>query len=106
MKCLICGAKTNKKILCNKHMRETDSFALSLTNHTCGSFFQRKNDVIGICQNNLLCEPIKRALKGETLIAPNSGHVVCPYPTINLIKIVYRDLEENEIKQNYPECLD
>lgn len=106
MRCLVCGEKTEKKVLCKKHIRDTDSLALYVTGHTCHSFFQIKDGVPGMCQNHLLCEPIKRALKGEILIVPNLGHVVCPHPTINLADFVYGKIEEKDIKQNYPECLE
>jgi hypothetical protein len=105
MKCLICGAKTNNRLLCGKHTG-VDQCLPYLTVHNCQSFTQKKGEPEGVCQNHLLCEPIKRALKHEALINQNLGHVVCPHAGMNLSKAVYSEVNEEEVKSNYPECID
>lgn len=105
MKCLICGEKTNNKLLCGKHT-SVEHCLLYLTVHTCNSFKQKKGEPQGVCEFHLLCEPIKKALKHEALINPNLGHVVCPYAEMNLSKVIYSEVSDEEIKSNYPECID
>jgi hypothetical protein len=53
-----------------------------------------------------MCEPIKRALKNEPLIVPNLGHVICPYASSNLSRIIYGEFSQEEIKGNYKECIE
>lgn len=104
MKCLVCGKKTDKKILCNAHMG-TDIPSNYLKSHTCGSFFQRKDEIEGICNNNLTCKPVKMAMKGEPFFQSNLGHIVCPHASINVSWVIYNDFAEDQIKGNYPECV-
>lgn len=105
MKCLICGEKTNNKILCSKHIG-VDACLQYLTVHNCSSFKQKKEEAEGICEYNLVCTPIKEALKHKILLSSNLGHVICPHASMNLAKVMYSDLSEDEIRGNYPECLD
>jgi hypothetical protein len=105
LKCLICGAKTENSILCSKHIG-VDVPLQYLTVHTCNSFKQKKGDAEGICEFYLLCAPIKKALKHEILMSGNLGHVICPHASMNLGKIIYSDVSEEEIRSNYPECLE
>jgi hypothetical protein len=104
MKCLICGEKTNNQILCGKHTG-VDNCLPYLKVHICQSFMQKKGGPEGVCQNRLLCAPIKRALKHEILFNSNLGHVICPHAATNLREIVYSEVNAEEIKSNYPECL-
>ena len=104
MKCLVCGKKSDKQILCNQHLG-TDIPLNYLKSQTCGSFVQRKDDVAGICTNNLSCKPVKMALKGEPFFQLNLGHIVCPHASENISWVMYRDFTEDEVKSNYPECL-
>jgi len=76
-----------------------------LTVHNCNSFKQKKGEPQGICEHYLMCAPIKKALIHEILMG-NIGHVVCPHADMNLSKIVYSEVSEEEIKSNYPECLE
>lgn len=101
---MICGRKTDRKILGNSHLG-ADIPTKCLTSFDCGSFAQKQGETKGICNNNLMCTPIKIALKGEPLFN-DIGHVVCKYPSLNVSYVMYRNLDENQIKQNYPECLD
>lgn len=105
MKCLICGEKTNKRLLCSKHMG-VDTYLQYLTVHNCNSFKQKKGEPQGVCEHYLLCTPIKRALEREILMDSNIGHVVCPHAEMNLSKIIYSEVSEKEIRSNYPECLE
>ncbi|TFH06558.1 MAG: hypothetical protein E4H14_10585 [Candidatus Thorarchaeota archaeon] len=66
---------------------------------------QQEGEMDGVCRNLLLCEPLKRALKSEPLIVPGIGHVVCPYPGINLSMILNREYSEEQLAKNYKECL-
>lgn len=102
LKCLICGEKTDKRILCPKHMNADFSLRFLVANN-CNSFMQKDGDMQGVCKWHLSCKPIKNALKHEVLLN-NLGHVVCPYASTNLSKIMYSDLNEDEIRNNYPEC--
>ena len=77
-----------------------------LTVHNCNSFKQKEGEPQGICKHYLLCKPIKEALKHEILISSNIGHVVCPYAEMNLSKAIYSEVNEEEIRSNYPECLE
>jgi len=72
--------------------------------HTCQSFVQKIGEQEGACEFYLACEPIKRALKREALINRNLGHVICPYPEINLSR--YMEVAKEQIKAKYPECLE
>ena len=83
-----------------------DAYVKFLEAHICRSFMQKKGEMKGICQNVLLCEPIKKALKNEMLIAPSIGHVVCPYPRINLGYIVYRTFDKKDLERSYSECFE
>jgi hypothetical protein len=103
MKCLICGEKTESSILCQKH-NNVDSCLKVMTVHTCGSFSQKTGEETGICENYLLCAPIKSALKHEPFITSGLGHIICPYPSQNLRKAIKSDLSENELSGNYREC--
>lgn len=105
MKCLICGEKTAKKILCSKHLG-VDIPLQYLSVHTCTSFKQKDREAQGICEHYLLCTPIKKALKRDFLMSGNLGHVICPHASMNLSKIIYSDVSEEEIRSNYPECLE
>jgi len=105
MKCLICGEKTNNRLLCEKHIGGVDACLQYLTVHNCNSFKQKIGELEGVCEFHLLCAPIKKALKHEILINGNIGHVVCPYAGINLGKVIYSEVSEEEIRSNYPECL-
>lgn len=106
MKCINCGEKTDEnQIVCAK-CKSVDRCRHFLMAHVCGSFRQMENAEKGACANFLLCEPIKKALKSEALIAPNIGHVICPHAGINLAKAVYGQFTEEILKTNYPECLE
>ena len=105
MKCLICGEKTEKMLLCPKHIG-VDTRLQYLTIHNCSSFKQKEGEFGGMCQHYLSCAPIKKALKHEILMSSNIGHVVCPYASINLSKAVYSKVNKEEIGPNYPECLE
>jgi len=105
VKCLICGAKTSKRVLCSKHAG-VDIPLQYLSVHTCNSFKQKDGDAQGICEYYLSCAPIKKALKREILMSGNLGHVICPHASTNLGKIIYSDVGEEEIRENYPECLE
>jgi len=105
MKCLICGERTEKKLLCPKHMG-VDARLQYLTVHYCNSFKQKKGEPEGVCEFYLLCEPIKKALKHEILMSSNIGHIVCPHAEMNLNRAVYSEVSEEEIRSNYPECLE
>jgi hypothetical protein len=105
MKCLICGEKTNKSILCAKHIG-VDACLQYLTVHNCNSFKQKEGEPVGICEHYLLCKPIKMALKHEILMSGNIGHVICPHAAMNLGKAIYSGISEEEIRKNYPECLE
>jgi hypothetical protein len=106
MKCLICGEKTDKTLLCKKHMDGVDACLPYLTVHICNSFMQKEGELQGVCENYLLCTPIKKALKREILMNDSIGHVVCPHAGMNLSKIIYSEISEDEIRNNYPECLE
>jgi hypothetical protein len=105
MKCLVCGEKANERLLCPKHMG-VDTCLQYLTVHNCNSFVQKKGEPQGVCEHYLLCTPIRKALKHEILMSGNLGHVVCPYAEMNLSKAIYSEVSEEEIKSNYPECLE
>jgi len=105
MKCLICGEKTDKSILCEKHIG-VDTCLPYLTVHNCSSFKQKNGEPEGICEYYLLCAPIKKALKREILMSGNLGHVICPHAAENLGKAIYSEVSEEEIRSNYPECLE
>lgn len=105
MKCLICGEKTNLRLLCSKHIG-VDACLQYLTVHTCNSFKQKEEEPVGICEHYLLCKPIKMALKHEILFDSNIGHIVCPHVRINLGKANYSEVNEKEVRSNYPECLE
>jgi hypothetical protein len=83
----------------------TDTHLSLLKSHTCGSYLQRKGEMTGICNNNLSCKPIKMALKREPFFQPNLGHIVCPHASENISWVMYRDFIDNQIKDNYPECV-
>jgi len=83
-----------------------DSRLPYLTVHICQSFTQQSGEMEGVCQNRLLCEPIKRALNYQVLFNKSLGHVICPHAATNLSKTVYSEVSEEEIKANYPECLE
>jgi hypothetical protein len=104
MKCVICGEKTDERILCSKHTG-VDACLETMAIHTCGSFKQKAGEMEGTCENYLLCAPIKSALKHEMLVTHGLGHVICPRASTNLSKIIYSDTTEDQIKNNYPECL-
>jgi hypothetical protein len=103
MKCLICGETSGERILCSKHTG-TDTPNRFLTANPCGSFSPRKGAANGVCENFLLCTPIKDALKGKPLIN-NLGHVTCPHSAINLAQVVYGKYTTDELKGNYSECI-
>lgn len=105
MKCLICGTKTNRRILCKKHVGNTEARSKYLSAHVCTSFLPREGHNSGLCKNNLMCEPIKMALKEQPFFN-NLGHVVCKYPSINVYDAMHREVDEKEIDGKYPECLD
>lgn len=105
MKCLICGERTDKSILCGKHTG-VDACLKTMTVHACNSFKQKVGEMDGTCENYLLCAPIKSALKHEMLVTRDLGHVVCPHASTNLSKIIYSDVTEEQIKGNYRECLE
>lgn len=65
-----------------------------------------KGEIKGVCQNVLFCAPIKKALKKESLIEPSIGHVICPYPYINLMYILYRTFSKEDLERNYSECFE
>ena len=75
-----------------------------LTAYSCDSFRQKKEATNGICEN-FLCAPIKTALKHESLFN-NLGHVTCPYAAINLARAIYDKYTEEQIRNNFPECLE
>lgn len=104
MKCLICGEKTDKSILCSKHIG-VDACLQYLTVHNCNSFKQKQGEPQGTCEFYLLCAPIKQALKHEILMSGNIGHVICPHAAMNLGNAIYSDVSEEDIRKNYPECL-
>jgi hypothetical protein len=60
----------------------------------------------GVCQNVLLCKPIKSALKSEAFIKPSLGHIVCPHPNENLRYVLYGKFSREELKGNYAEFLE
>ena len=70
----------------------------------CGHLWEVPEGIMQ--QRYLLCEPIKRALKHEILMSGNIGHVICPHAAENLGKAIYSDVSEEEIRSNYPECLE
>jgi hypothetical protein len=49
---------------------------------------------------------MKRALNHEVLFNKSLGHVICPHAATNLSKAVYSEVSEEEIKANYPKCLE
>jgi hypothetical protein len=105
MKCLVCGEPTDKNILCRKHIG-VDGCLESMTVHTCGSFRQKSDEIDGTCVNCLSCAPIKSALKHEIFVKHGLGHIICPYASINLAKIIYSDIKPEQFKENYSECLE
>lgn len=105
MKCLICGEKTDRSLLCPKHIG-VDACLPYLTVHNCQSFKQKKGEAQGICEFCLQCAPIKKALKHEILMNSNIGHVICPYAAENLAQAMYSGVNEEAIRSNYPECLE
>jgi hypothetical protein len=104
MKCLICSENSGERILCRKHTG-TDAPLRLLTAYSCNSFSQKKDAVNGICEHFLLCAPIKKALQGESLFN-NLGHVTCPYSSINLAQAIYSKFTQDQIRSNYPECIE
>ena len=46
------------------------------------------------------------AAMNEMLIDDNIRHVVYPHAEINLGEVIYSEISEEEIRSNYPECLD
>ena len=105
MKCLICGEKTDKRILCERHIG-VDACLQTMTVHTCQSFAQKSGEQTGVCGNYLLCNPIKSSLKHEPFVTRGLGHIICPYATMNIRKIVNSEFTDDEIRGNYRECLE
>ena len=66
---------------------------------------QKVGELNGLCQNYLLCAPIKSALKNEALMTRGLGHVICPYAIVNINRAKNTQLSEQQAKANYPECL-
>ena len=95
MKCVNCGGKAEE----GKSLRPK---CLGIENHTCGSFMQKTGEMDGVCQNAILCEPMKRALQGQSLIDPQLGRVICPYPSVNISFLRHlksdRKLRESNIR--------
>lgn len=106
MKCVNCGETTKGSLITCPDCSNLDSLVKVLSSHVCGSFFQVENEVKGSCRNFYMCKPIKMALQNKPLIEPGIGHVVCPYPSINLGKIMHSEMSEDMIKNNYSECMD
>jgi len=107
MKCVKCGNQTKgNKIVCSSCIN-TDVATNYIDAHKCHSFKQMKDAIEGVCQNVFLCQPIKKALKNEMLFERGLGHIVCPYPSINLSYITYNDFSQKDLElleMNYEEC--
>ncbi|MBU7045388.1 MAG: hypothetical protein HXS54_03040 [Theionarchaea archaeon] len=106
MKCINCGKDTDEgKVVCQGCLG-VDRYDKFLRIHVCNSFIQMESEVEGVCQYVLLCAPIKKALESEALIVPFQGHIVCPYPGINLGYILYKKFSRENLEKNYSEYLD
>ena len=106
MKCVNCGLKAEEgKLLCTKCMT-ADYYTQFVKSHTCSSFTQKEGGIDGVCENAIVCEPMKKALQGLPLIVPQLGHVTCPYPSLNVSYLVYGIFDRESIKRNYKEYLD
>ena len=80
MKCVKCGGKAEEgKLLCQKCLGIEDPTQFVLS-HVCGSFMQKAGEMDGVCQNAIVCEPMKRALQGQPLIDPELGHCYVSLP--------------------------
>ena len=102
MNCIKCGNPTEgNKIICTSCI-DTKSAIKYVSVHNCRSFMQMKDAPIGVCQNILLCTPIKKALKNESLFM-QLGHVVCPYASANISYITYRDFSNEEVEEYNPQ---
>lgn len=106
MKCVSCGKKINDARIVCEGCRSLDRCSKFLIVHTCESFEQMEGKTKGVCRYVLLCEPIKKALKGEALIEPLMGHVVCPHPYENLRYILYGEFSREDLEKNYKEYLE
>jgi len=106
MKCVNCGRKTEEgKLLCSKCIK-IDYYTQFVASHTCNSFFQKEGEMEGVCQNAIVCEPMKNALQGQPLIVPQLGHVTCPHPSLNVSYLVHGRFDRETLKRNYKEYLD
>jgi len=104
MKCLICGKRTDGKILCLEHSTPTSSTYGTV--HECTQFMQTKNESERICQFALVCQPIKSALKGEPFVDPSFGRISCPHQHVNRYRMIKTKFTSEQLKPNYGECLD
>lgn len=92
------------KILCSEHT--SLSIRMVGRTHKCKSFTQDNNESEGICKNYLLCQVLKTALKGEIVSEPELGQIICPHFYENIWKLKYTEFSEDDLRINYPECLD
>lgn len=108
MKCINCGKPTKgNKVVCPS-CTNVESHTKYLTAHVCKSFIQIGNAPIGVCMNVFSCEPIKKALKNETLFT-QLAHIICPRPSVNLSYMIQHEFSDDEmdvLKRNYKECFE
>lgn len=106
MKCVNCGGKAEEgRLLCPKCLG-IENYTQFVSSHVCGSFMQKTGEMDGVCQNAIVCEPMKRALQGQPLIDPQLGHVICPYPSINISYLRYQKFDKDTLKIKYNEYLE
>ena len=106
MKCVNCQKETTLGRVVCPACASVDKHMDYLRVHQCDAFVQVKDADKGLCQNFLTCAPIKEALKFNSLIQENLGHVVCPYAYVNLERIINGDISVEALIMNYRECLD
>ena len=105
MKCVNCGEKGEEGKLLSPKYSEIENNTQFVSSYIYGSFMQKTGEMDGVSQNAIVCEPMKRALQGQSLIDPHLGHVTCPYPSVNISYLRYRTFDKETIRPNYKEYL-
>lgn len=107
MKCVHCGSISQEgKLLCQKCMKESEWYSQFVKSHTCNSFMPKEGGANVVCKNAISCQPMKKALQEQQLINSQMGHVVCPYPEMNISHLIYNKFSKETLERNYKEYLD